>query len=78
ARQARQFGQWVRRVTGLPVQFWDERFTSSLAESVLREAELTRKQRKARRDKLAAQIMLQSFLDAGDRQRPPPSFRSLP
>ncbi|NOX55390.1 MAG: Holliday junction resolvase RuvX [Planctomycetes bacterium] len=78
ARQARRFGRWVSRVTGLPVQFWDERFTSSLADDLLRQADLTRKKRKARRDKLAAQIMLQSFLDAGDRQRPPPSFRGLP
>src|SRR5438128_2108490 len=28
AREARQFGQWLVRATGLPVTFWDERFTT--------------------------------------------------
>ncbi len=78
ARQARRFGRWVHEVTGLPVQFWDERFTSSLADDVLQQGGLTRRQRKARRDKLAAQILLQSFLDAPDRSKPPVPLRPPP
>ena len=72
ARLAREFGGWAGKVTSLPVRFWDERFTSSVAEAHLLGAELTKKQRQRRIDKLAAQIMLQSYLEAADRDRLPP------
>jgi putative Holliday junction resolvase len=65
AAEARAFGQWLGEVTGLPVVLWDERFTSVEAEGFLLEAGLTNKRRKARRDRVAAQILLQSYLDAG-------------
>lgn len=75
ARETRAFGEWLAGELSLPLCFWDERYTSSLAEDHLREAELSRKRRKARLDKLAAQFTLQSFLEASDRDRPPPSLR---
>jgi putative Holliday junction resolvase len=65
AAEARVFGTWLGTVTGLPVVFWDERFTTVEAEAALCAAGLTDKRRKARRDRVAAQIMLQSHLDAG-------------
>jgi putative Holliday junction resolvase len=65
AREARAFGQWLAGVTGLPIVFWDERFTTVEAESTLWSAGLTHKKRKARRDRVAAQILLQAYLDAG-------------
>jgi putative holliday junction resolvase len=65
AREARSFGAWLLGVTGLPVVFYDERFTTVLAESALWEAGLTHKKRKARRDRVAAQMFLQAYLDAG-------------
>ena len=65
AAEARAFGQWLGEVTGLPVVFWDERFTTVEAEEQLWSAGLTHKRRKARRDRVAAQILLQSYLDAG-------------
>jgi putative Holliday junction resolvase len=65
AQEARAFGQWLAGVTGLPIVFWDERFTTVEAESALWSAGLTSKKRKARRDRVAAQILLQAFLDAG-------------
>jgi putative Holliday junction resolvase len=65
AKEVRQFGQWLAESTGLPVIYWDERFTTSLAEASLQEAGLSKKERTARRDKVAAQILLQSYLDAG-------------
>jgi putative Holliday junction resolvase len=52
-------------VTRLPVLFWDERFTTVEAEGLLWSAGLTHKRRKDRRDRVAAQILLQSYLDAG-------------
>ena len=63
AFEAREFGAWVGEVLGLPVVFYDERFTTSVAEDLLIEAGFNRKQRKARLDQMAAQIMLQSYLD---------------
>jgi putative Holliday junction resolvase len=65
ATEARTFGAWLARTTGLPVVFFDERFTTVLAEAALWEAGLTHKKRKARRDKVAAQMLLQAYLDAG-------------
>ena len=71
ARSAREFGLWIAEETNLPLRFWDERFTSALAEEILQAASLTKKQRKARKDKLAAYLLLQSFLDALDREQKP-------
>ena len=71
AREARDFGSWVAELTGLPVRFWDERFTSVMADQILQQGNLSKKKRKARRDKLAAQMILQSFLDSEDRDQQP-------
>ena len=71
AVQARAFGDWLHQLTQLPVRWFDERFTTKQAEAHLAEAKLSRKKRKARLDAIAAQIMLQSFLDAHDRTRAP-------
>ena len=65
AREAREFGQWLGKVTGLAIVFWDERFTTLEAEGHLLNAGLTRKRRLDRRDRVAAQILLQTYLDAG-------------
>src|SRR5262245_44470562 len=62
---ARQFGKWLAQTTGLPIVFFDERFTSVEAEQALLSAEMTKKKRKARLDKLAAQILLTAYLEAG-------------
>lgn len=48
----------------LPVEMWDERLSTVAAESVLLEADMSRKKRKNVIDKLAATIILQSYLDA--------------
>jgi putative Holliday junction resolvase len=65
AAEAREFGQWLGETTGLPILFADERFTTVEAESALWTAGLTHKQRKERRDRVAAQMLLQAYLDAG-------------
>ena len=66
---ARQFGRWVGGVLKLPVLFHDERCTSAAADDLMRDAGITgRNATKSARDKLAAQILLQSYLDS---RRPP-------
>ena len=64
SEEARRFGKWLTEKTGVPVEFFDERFTSVEAEGLLLGADLTRKRRKARRDMLAAQIMLSAYLES--------------
>jgi putative holliday junction resolvase len=68
AGEARQFGAWAASVCGLPFAFWDERLTTSMADEHLAAARINPKKRKLLRDKIAAQIMLQSYLDS--RARP--------
>lgn len=63
AFKAREYGTWISEMTGVPVLFWDERYTSSVAEEHMIGVDLTRKQRKKRLDMVAAQIILQSYLD---------------
>jgi putative Holliday junction resolvase len=65
AAEARAFGRWLGELTGLPVAFWDERYTSVEAERHLWNAGLTHQRRKDRRDRVAAQLLLQSYLEAG-------------
>jgi putative Holliday junction resolvase len=72
AVEARAFGQWLSETTGLPVTFYDERFSSVQAESALWEAGLTHRKRRQRRDKVAAQMVLQAYLDAGCPAESPP------
>jgi putative Holliday junction resolvase len=64
SQEARQFGQWLTETTGIPVEFFDERFTSREAENWLLAADMTRKRRKKRLDMLAAQITLSAYLEA--------------
>ena len=70
ALEARAFGKWLHEVTSLPVVFYDERFTTVEAEATLWSAGLTHKKRKERRDRVAAQILLQAYLDAGCPEAP--------
>jgi len=65
ALAARRFGAWLEAATGVPVVYFDERFSTQEAEELLLEVGLTRKRRKSLRDQLAARIILQSYLDAG-------------
>jgi len=71
AAEARSFGDWVARITALPVAYWDERYTSSMADDHLRSVGVPHHRRKELRDKIAAQMILQSYLDSGNRSRRP-------
>ncbi len=67
AERARAFGAEVAEATGLPVEFQDERFTSHTAETALIAGGMKRKARKETRDKVAAAVMLQNYLDRAAR-----------
>jgi putative Holliday junction resolvase len=70
--EARAFGDWLGKLTGVPVEYFDERYTSAEAEAMLLDAGLTKKRRKERLDQLAAQLMLTAYLEAGARGQDSP------
>lgn len=50
---------------GIPVVLWDERLSTSAAERMLiEEADMSREKRKGTRDKIAASLILQNYLDS--------------
>lgn len=63
----RKFGDWLSKQTNIPVAYWDERHSSNEAEVLLWSQGISPEKAKDRLDRLAAQIILQSFLDAPDR-----------
>jgi len=70
--EAREFGKWLYGLTGQPVVFVDERFSSAQANSILLDSQMTKKQRKARVDKIAAQIILSTYLESPQQCTPLP------
>ena len=65
AREAMAFADWLSACTGVPVEFVDERFTSREAENMMLSTDMSRQKRKERRDILAAQILLTTYLESG-------------
>jgi putative holliday junction resolvase len=70
--EARAFAVWLQQTTGVPVEYFDERFTTAEADAILNSVKLTKKKRQARRDQLAAQIMLTAYLESGSRGQDSP------
>lgn len=64
AELVRQWGREMERHTHLPVAYWDERLTTVEAARVLQSAHAGRAASRQAIDRLAAVILLQSFLDA--------------
>jgi putative Holliday junction resolvase len=65
AAAARRFAAELAAATGLPVEMFDERFTTVSAERVLAAARLPGRRRRAVRDRVAAAVLLQAYLDGG-------------
>lgn len=63
AEKTTEFAADLERRTGLPVVLWDERFTTVEAHRVLGAAGLRQDQKDAVVDKLAATLILQSYMD---------------
>ena len=66
ARVARtdEFLAELAKRTAIPLKKWDERLSTKIAEAVLIEAGTSREKRRGVVDKLAAQVILQGYLDA--------------
>lgn len=64
AEKSLEFGEMLRRRTGLEVVMWDERLTTVQAERTLIESNVRREDRKKYVDKIAAVFILQGYLDS--------------
>ncbi|MBD0381755.1 Holliday junction resolvase RuvX [Paenibacillus sedimenti] len=58
------FSQELQQRLNVPVHLWDERLTTVAATRTLLEADVSRKKRKTVIDKMAAQLILQGYMDA--------------
>ena len=64
AKDAYDFVEKLKKELEIPIKLWDERLTTLEANRILIEADISRKKRKKVDDKLAAQLILQSYLDS--------------
>ena len=64
AARTDEFLAELAKRTALPLKKWDERLSTKIAEAVLIEAGTSRAKRRGVVDKLAAQVILQGYLDA--------------
>ncbi|HEY3276814.1 MAG TPA: Holliday junction resolvase RuvX [Syntrophorhabdaceae bacterium] len=62
------FAAEIERVTGLPVVLWDERFSTNEANRIFEMHQVNSKKRKPFIDMMAAQIILQGYLDGKKNQ----------
>ena len=63
AQKVEAFVAVLRSAITIPIKMWDERLTSAQANRILIQANVRRGQRKEKVDKMAAAILLQSYLD---------------
>ncbi len=64
AEASRKFADTVSQALGVPVEFWDERLSTVAATRTLLEADVSRARRREVIDQVAAQFILQGWLDA--------------
>jgi len=64
AKEAINFADELKKEIGLPVKLWDERLSTVEVEKLMISAGASRAKRKKKIDKLAAQVILQGYLDS--------------
>ena len=64
AEKALEFGEMLKRRTGIEIVMWDERLTTVEAERTLMESGVRRENRKQYVDQIAAVFILQGYLDS--------------
>jgi putative pre-16S rRNA nuclease len=69
SRRATEFAERLRRRLSCPVDLWDERLTSVEANRSLRESGLSLQKRQGAVDRVAATLLLQSYLDYLENER---------
>ncbi len=64
ADACKSLGEKLSSLTDLPIKFWDERLTTVSAHKILNENNIRSKKRKAVVDAVAADIILQDYIDS--------------
>jgi putative Holliday junction resolvase len=64
AQKVQEFVAAMKAALSVPIRTWDERLTSAQANRVLIQGNVRRDKRKEKVDKMAAAILLQSYLDS--------------
>lgn len=64
AENVERFADILKRHINVPVEFWDERLSTKIAERAMIDGGLSRERRRQSIDQCAAQIVLQSYFDA--------------
>jgi len=72
AKMVLSFIEELTKSVDLPVVTWDERLSTVAAEKALLEADMSRKKRKRVIDTVAAQLILQGYLDCQQRLKKQP------
>ncbi len=62
--RAREIAALIERRSGLPVELWDERFSTARALATAKEMGASTRGRKGVVDRMAAQLILQNYMDA--------------
>ncbi len=65
AQKVEAFAAALKSAVTVPIKMWDERLTSTMANRILIQGRVRRDKRKEKVDKMAAAILLQSYLDMG-------------
>jgi putative Holliday junction resolvase len=65
AQKVEVFAAALKSAITIPIKMWDERLTSTMANRILIQGNVRREKRKEKVDKMAAAILLQSYLDMG-------------
>lgn len=64
AQEVMKFSEELKKIINIPVILWDERLTSKQAEMLLRDVNLSHKDKRQQINITSAQLMLQSYMDA--------------
>lgn len=62
--EARQFSQWLEQISSLPVDLFDERFTTAEARRLLNQTNISAQKKKKKLDGLSAHLILTHYLDS--------------
>jgi putative holliday junction resolvase len=63
-REVKDFSKKLKKSISIPVDMWDERLSTVSAERTLRESNIKAKKQRNKIDSVAAQIILQNYLDS--------------
>jgi putative Holliday junction resolvase len=69
AADVREYADSIAEDLELPIDYWDERLTSTIAERALIDRGVSRAKRREQIDAVAAAVMLQNYLDAQAHRR---------